>query len=345
MSRFSVSSSVSARRRFAAAVVAGVAVGAGVASVSYATPYASNVVVTGTQVNFILNENADSLTYSINGGPVQPLTPTKGAQTFNLGSGSDTFAIFAAKNDAVGYSIATGGNVAGGTNTLFPATNAAAGYNLISSDSNPLVTFNNGLRGVDVVKDPNASNFGTTYMANSVAGTSTLSNRSVGDGIYALRADQSDAFGYGDTAQNPGGRFDSVAPSTSSPWRLTAGPGGDIYVTDWSDQQGGVYRLNPNLSSSDQVFAGVGGPSSLPAGQNHGSVVTTYIEGSLATGNLKVYTIDEDLTPSQFGSGSTGTYIAFVAVGALGLGLVVPWLFYKFRKPSWKAAHPQEAGA
>ncbi|GIF21923.1 amino acid transporter [Actinoplanes tereljensis] len=46
--------------------------------------------------------------------------------------------------------------------------------------------------------------------------------------------------------------------------------------------------------------------------------------------------------PSQFGSGSVGTYVAIVAGGALGLGLLVPYLFYRFRKPSWRTEAPAE---
>ncbi|MEV4314016.1 APC family permease [Actinocrispum sp. NPDC049592] len=42
------------------------------------------------------------------------------------------------------------------------------------------------------------------------------------------------------------------------------------------------------------------------------------------------------IPPSQFGSGGTGTYVLIVAAGALGLGIVVPLLFYKLRKPSWQ---------
>jgi amino acid transporter len=44
------------------------------------------------------------------------------------------------------------------------------------------------------------------------------------------------------------------------------------------------------------------------------------------------------IPPSQFGSGSVGTYLLIVAGGALGLGLLVPYLFYRLRKPSWKEA-------
>jgi amino acid transporter len=42
------------------------------------------------------------------------------------------------------------------------------------------------------------------------------------------------------------------------------------------------------------------------------------------------------IPPSQFASGNVGIYIVIVAVGALGLGLLVPFLFYRLRKPSWK---------
>lgn len=40
--------------------------------------------------------------------------------------------------------------------------------------------------------------------------------------------------------------------------------------------------------------------------------------------------------PSQFGGGNAGVYFAIVGGGALGLGLLVPFLFYRFRKPSWR---------
>jgi amino acid transporter len=51
------------------------------------------------------------------------------------------------------------------------------------------------------------------------------------------------------------------------------------------------------------------------------------------------------IPPSQFGGGNVGVYIVVVAGGALGLGLLVPYLFYKFRKPSWKTAEPDEVVA
>ncbi len=51
------------------------------------------------------------------------------------------------------------------------------------------------------------------------------------------------------------------------------------------------------------------------------------------------------IPPSQFGGASVGLYVAIVAGGALGLGLVVPFLFYRLRKPSWKTAEGSEVAA
>ncbi|GAA3863620.1 APC family permease [Leifsonia kafniensis] len=42
------------------------------------------------------------------------------------------------------------------------------------------------------------------------------------------------------------------------------------------------------------------------------------------------------IPPSQFGGQNPIVYFLIVAGGALGLGLLVPFLFYKLRKPSWK---------
>jgi amino acid transporter len=42
--------------------------------------------------------------------------------------------------------------------------------------------------------------------------------------------------------------------------------------------------------------------------------------------------------PSQFENGSTGAYVALILGGTVLLGLLPPWLFLKFRKPSWKTA-------
>ena len=48
------------------------------------------------------------------------------------------------------------------------------------------------------------------------------------------------------------------------------------------------------------------------------------------------------IPPSQFGGGNGFVYFLIVGGGALGLGLLVPFLFYRFRKPSWRQPEAEE---
>jgi hypothetical protein len=47
---------------------------------------------------------------------------------------------------------------------------------------------------------------------------------------------------------------------------------------------------------------------------------------------------------SQFGGGSVWSYVGIVAGGTVLLGLLIPWLFLRLRKPGWQdpAAAAQE---
>jgi hypothetical protein len=267
-----------------------------------ATPYASNVRVTGTTVTFILNEPADVLAYQLNGGLFQFLDgSTKGSKTFSLHAPTDKFAIIAGKSAATGFTLPTGGVIAAAPNGLSQAANAS-GSNLISDDSNPFTRYNSP-RGASVSVNPNAPNFGTIYIANSATGAS--GGRTLGDGLYALNADQSDAFGYGDTAQDPGNFFDGVSASANSPFKVYAATNGEVYTSDFSDANSCVYRATGNLTAPGdgvQILNVIGGPTALPPGATHGSSMSVYVEGSLAGGNLVVFTTDEDLRTSPTGA-------------------------------------------
>ncbi len=287
-------------RRSRGLCVLATATGGLFASAALAAPYASNVSVSGTSVSFILNEPADALTYSINGGPAQPLDPTtKGTKTFSLGSASDTFSISTSKFDPVGYTIGLGTQVAADANGLSQPTNQS-GFRLISTDTDNNVKYNSP-RGVAVANNPNNPNFGTSYIANSAAGST--GGRTLGDGLYAIHADQSDAFGYGNTAQSGIASWTSNA-SSSAPFRVSVGQDRNVYIADFSDATGTLWRMSGNLTSPTQVLAAIGGPSAVPAGQNHGSTTAVYAEGSSAGNNLTIYTVDEDLTSNQFGTGT-----------------------------------------
>jgi hypothetical protein len=281
---------------------------------TWATPYASNVVKTGTTVTFTLNEPADSLKYTINGGALQTLNgATKGTKTFNLGAATDTFSIVAEKNAATGYTIATGATIPTTDSGSLNAPTAASGLNLISNDADKFSWYSTP-RGVGVSVNPNAPNFGNVYISQGNA-TATVDPpagpgaRPLNDGIYALHSDQSDAYGYGDTAQNPNAQdgFPSFSTASSnSPYRIRVSGTGEVYIAEFADANSNIFILNPDLTQSTLLLAGITGPTPVPPGQNHGGSISVAVTGSLATNDLVVYSLDEDLTTFDVtGSGST----------------------------------------
>jgi hypothetical protein len=331
-------------------------------SVLRATPYASNVAIGGggTSVSFILNEPTDSLNYIINGGAPQASTDGlgKGNHTFTIPAGA-TFSIVADKTSAVGYTVPLGGGAqiaAVAANGLSQATNQS-GTNIISDDTSSLSRYNSP-RGVSVSLNPNTSNFGTVYINNTAGGTLTGGNvvgpntavnvgrTLTGKGLYALHADETDAYGNGDAAVNPTNidTFPAFATAvnqygtsvSNSAYRIRVGDDGTIWASDYSDVNGQLFQIQSNLTggatTSTNIFAGFGGPPQptasdgttvqptadgtglgpdpgctgalrgcTPTHQNHGSISSSWATGSLAGGNLVVYTLDEDLDSAHFG--------------------------------------------
>lgn len=272
-------------------------------SALHAAPYASGITISGTTVNYIMNQDSDVLEISINGGAFTPASDglLKGPHSFTIPSGA-SFSIRADRTEN-GFTMPDGGTVAPTGNGL--SETLPSGYGtLISSDTSNFSKYNSP-RGVDVSRNPNSSNFGTAYISNSVAGA-TGGRTLTGDGVYAVKADQTDAYGFGDAAQ--GTAVLGAAATTNTPYRLTVANNGEVYVTGFGDAVSGVWRMPANLSTIDNVLAGTTGPGApgtatcgtcLPVGQNHGSVEAVYVTGSTATSDLTVYTIDEDMTTAQ----------------------------------------------
>lgn len=279
---------------------------------SRAASYASGVTLSGTTVNFVLNEPASLVEYIINGGaPVVINGTTAGTKSFVLNLPTDTFSIRVRDSAATGYTIPTGASQPAVTNGLGQATNLS-GFNQISDDSNVLLHFNS-LRGVAVSTNPNAPNFGQIFVSNGATGTAAAGtgpngtpiparDLTTGKGIFAVGAAFTDVLGGGNVAKTGGIAF--AAASANSPYRLQVASNGDLYVTDWSDANGQLAKLSPTLTGGAAVLTGLGGPGALPAGQNHGSVAG--VHAVVTSAGLKLYTVDEDLTTAQTtGTGST----------------------------------------
>lgn len=238
-----------------------------------ANSYASSLTNNAGTVSFRLNDAADSVKVIGNGGAltIDLGALPRGLTVTNLASQGLTDGVFSVKVVKVGTGAPSliGGSVA----------------------------FNSP-RGVAANSNPKSANFGWVYVANSAAG-------SKGDGLFAFSSDLADILGQGTTART-GGITNFTTGAAASPYRLKVGrDDNNIYVPDWSDASGNLYVVDPNLTDSPNtsyvlkrgvVVAPNTNPAVLPVGadNNHGSVAAVEVTGTVAGGDLKVYTIDED---------------------------------------------------
>ncbi len=251
----------------------------------HARPYATGLTNESTSISFRLNESADSVKVISAGGTVTNDLGAlaAGLHTFPL-SITGPYEVHVFKVSQPGFTSPLGPN--------------RAAVLQISTDTN-LVRFNNP-RGVAVNTDPASPYFGRVYVSNSTV-TNTPFARPVGEGIYVLNADLSDALGQGDTALTGGLNFvtGSAVGDAVSPYRLMIGRGdNNLYISDFSDANGSVYVTDPDVSagSGQNVLGGPAG-STFPVTVDkiHGSIGGLWVGGSLLNGDLAVFNTDEDL--------------------------------------------------
>ncbi len=232
-----------------------------------AHPYASGVTNEAGTIRFILNESADNVGVSFDNG----------VATNNLGAlaqGPNSFSLGAHTNYAIYvFKVGAGGPVQ------------------ISVDASNTVRFP-APRGIAVNANPRDHHFGLVYAANSSPGNTGLATK--GRGLYVLKADTSDAFGRGTNAS--AALFTSA--SANSPYRIGLGPDNAVYVGDFSTAAATVWAFDPDLNSfTNQILGIVGETAGIAAGY-HGDISSApCVKGSLATGDLVLYTADGGLGP------------------------------------------------
>ena len=153
-------------------------------------------------------------------------------------------------------------------------------------------------RGVAV--NQNAKNgrlFGRIY-AGSSAASGTFGTTLKQKGLYALNADQTDALGTGTNAFGASGfgTGDGTGFAGSGPWRLRVAPDDSVVVADSSVIGNAVYQYSPNLNSSNLVLAGIGRTAGVAAGTHGGLFGTPLITGSIAGGDMVLWTADANLS-------------------------------------------------
>ena len=250
-----------------------------------AVPYASGLSNHNGAVSFRLNEPADNVKIVFANGS---LTNDLGA----LPAGWNSFAL------GITGTVHVVVFKAGPAGFLTPIAPHRGAVLQISPDS-PATRFFSP-RGVAVNTHPASPHFGRIYVANATSGTVSNgmsgSPRTVGDGVYVLNPDFTDALAQGDEPLTGGLGF--AIGQDLAPYRLTIGEDGNLYVCDFSDTNGGLYVVNADLApgSGTNVLGGPAG-SLFPVGnfRVHGSISAAVVQGSLAASNLVAYVIDEDL--------------------------------------------------
>ncbi|MEO0530762.1 MAG: dockerin type I domain-containing protein [Planctomycetota bacterium] len=275
---------------------------------AFAVPYASQVRNTsGSTWEYVINQDADEVVITRDGGNAITLN--------NVTAGRYTF------------------DMAGFTGFDIQVTNSAAsGMQLVSDETNLFTKFFRP-NGLAVNQDPNSPYFGTIYVANGIQATTGGANaRDNGDGIYALRPDlqgvdfSTPAWAVPDandiTQAKLGAGWEvgdqAEGSGNNSVFRIALDDGGNVIVGDWSDANGGIKYIGPDLTGGGLVLDFQGGLSYGeidPAGPFDGSG-SPFIHGSIrgvpnVTGtvgtDLVVTALDEDLNRNPVGL-FDGTY-------------------------------------
>jgi hypothetical protein len=281
-------------------LVLSLAVAAVAGSTAKAVPYASCITNSASTVTYLLNQNAQDVKIIFDGGGPGK-TNALGAQTRGVHSfdftGHTSYSIQVSQSDPQAWV------------KISDETN----YNILRYYSPRGVAVNSSTK--------NMAAFGRIYVANASPGTAgvttppTTSQRTTARGLYVVNPDYSDPFGQGTAVRNAGIVFDSSTLANrgaNSPWRLTMGKDGKLYVADYSTNTATVYRTDPDLTVNEQVLAGLGAFANNTVHTTIGSLI---VRGTSVDGDLTVYA----------GSGWTPFYNR-VQRYDIGPG-VLPWNF------------------
>jgi hypothetical protein len=248
-----------------------------------ASPYASAVTNDNGVIKFIMNEGGAtvSVVFEDNTTNVLGVLP-KGPASFPLGTHT-SFQIICVK-----------------------AGNGVA--ELISSDSYTNSVWNSP-RGVAVNKNPKIGHlFGRIYTGNSAAG-GTVGTTWKGKGLYAMNPDQTDATGQSTNALGTGA---FAASGANGPWRIRVAPDNSLLVCDFSTPGAALYQFQPDLGDSNLVLSIIGQTAAVAAGIHGDFFGTPLMTGSLAEGNLVLWTADSGMpapATATLGPGtSAGSY-------------------------------------
>jgi hypothetical protein len=258
---------------------------------AFGNVYPTNLAQSGATINptaggtltlsYLLNEDATSVNVDIldaSSNVVRTINAgiqTKGPQSV-VWDGKDNASLNLANGN---YSFRVNSNGA-----------SRSSWTLTSTDG----TLNNFElpRGVAVNNNPTSPYYGRVYVSNG-QNLPTANGRAMGDGVYMLNADFSDAGISGGTGPHAGG-VDWAPGGSVSPFRLEVGPDDSVYITDWSDGHSGLWQAGPNIGTAVEVLDSTGRDGD-GGNVTHGSISDVIVSGLGAS--RSILTTEEDVAP------------------------------------------------
>ncbi len=272
-------------------VCAGMAMSAGAMESGDANIYASSLNVTENGVEFVLNATPTEVIlnfYNSEGELVKSL-PVQGVK------GKNTVALDGLFDVAANTSLAW---------EVVAKAESNASVKLFSDESalSQMIAYPTH---VAVDKNPKSAFFGRIYVNEAYAYTYT--GRKTTMGVYVYDPLFGDVTGQGDKAWSGNAGWLSNGWTISSPCMLYVAENGDVFISDWSDDHSGVWKMNPAAPADDfmKVFGGTRGEGGLASANGvdiHGSVSGVCVVGDGA--DRVMYTYDEDLN----GGGQISAY-------------------------------------
>jgi len=136
------------------------------------------------------------------------------------------------------------------------------------------------------------TNFGRLVVGESTAGGTGLNFKD--RGLFLLNADQTLVKAAVANA------FYATSASSSSPYRIRSQDDGTFLVSDFSTANACLLQYSPDLSSSNLVLSIIGQNAAVAAGIHGDLAGCGVLKGSLAGGDLKLYTFDSGMpTPGD----------------------------------------------
>lgn len=305
-----------------AAATVGVAL-LGVSRQAYATSYASGLTISGTTATFNLNESINGtnapagasngdVTLYYNGTSQDLGALPAGTQTITLNTAPTTpVQVVVTTHDAPGY-LATNTF----TYTGFPNSATAPGSQALEIDpagNSPAGAVLFGAPGgIAIDTNPADATFGRVYGSNyATNGNPNLPQI----GLYVMNADLTFLGANPTEATGPVQAYNAglTFQGADGPWRLAVGSDGYLYISDWSDATGGLYRAQQDVTNGlvngVNVLAGVGyqNPAGTSPNQNHADIDTAAVV-QYSGSTMDVYAIDTHLNGTNGPAGSQQLY-------------------------------------